>query len=231
MIRIAFFVVLVAGCAARTAPPRSAAAPGVAPSVTIDRALERALVERCGACHDGDEPGRPVFDDKHVLTRREAMSVALAVASTLMPPPPSILSDDERRRLIGLGCARATIANDSPDACSARLARPGPERWLVGMDGMLQIAERSAARTEPGVHFDDKARAALAESFQLLDTDTRAVRLDGSLATLIALYAAERCGDPAQLGEGVYRACVRAITDYRLMALPGRRSVPVEVRP
>jgi hypothetical protein len=213
------FASLWAGCAAHTAAP-PAAARVAAPA--DPHALERLLVERCGACHDGEDPRRPVFDEGRTLSRIDAMRVGLFAASRLMPPPPTRLPDDVRRRLITLACERAATRDEPAAACTGRLDLAPPEHWLISMEGMLGVAERLAQAAEPDVRFDPKAKKALEATFRLVDPETRSIRLDASLATLIALHAAERCGDPAVVGEAPFRACVTAITNYRKMALPER---------
>jgi len=202
---------LLSACAA----PRGVATPRPATQAAQrPGALEAAISDRCGTCHDGD-PSRPTFDGKSRFSRREAMTIGLAVASDLMPPLPSRLDAEARARLLLLACER--VAEGEPvSACLARFAPAPPGLWLVHPRNLGTFVDEAAAYpagTTP------KPRAPGPHPLALVKQEVRTVRLGLTLMTLLAIYAADRCRD-ANADGAVYDACLARAIDYTKGALP-----------
>ena len=193
----------------RPTPP---VAPGPSPVIHAG-ALEDALAESCASCHDG-EPGRPNFEDKHVLSKVDAMRVGLLVGGAFMPPPPSELGQGARTRMIRLACERASALSRA-DACVTQLSSVEPSVWLAGTDALRRLMDEAVKSTVG----DTPSPPALSGLFRWVDPETLSLRLGSTVLVMMTSYAAQRCGDPAQVGEGHYRECLRRALDYKRAAL------------
>jgi len=181
--------------------------------------LEQVLSERCGACHDGEDPTRPSFDARTQLDRRELMRVGLALSAARMPPesssplPPS-LRDEILREV----CRRSAVEPGREQACLALLVGDGGHRSVVRPARLLDIQHETAAalgwvRPSDEQHATELRAALDAVALPL----ARRQRWTATLVADLAVSAAWRCSSAT--GEALTR-CVRALTDPQLGDLP-----------